>query len=122
MANVKATSDVLYISTKKYVAALDSATGQEIWRTKLPDVTASVISLLIRGGRVYAGTYGHVFAIDRATGEILWMNELPKMGYQHVILAMEGTDSSVQSTVAQAEVMSRRQAAAAAGAAGAAAS
>ena len=103
--------DLLYVASKKYICALDPADGSEVWRTKLPEVSSGVITLLVRGDDIYAGSYGHVFCLSRADGHIVWQNELPKMGYQHVILAMEDADGNGDQAAAMAELAERRAAA-----------
>jgi hypothetical protein len=53
----------------------------------------------------------------------VWQNDLPKMGYQHVILALEGADGNAdQAAAAAAEIAERRAAHASNGAAAATAS
>lgn len=110
---------LLIVATKRFVAALDPADGKEVWRTKLPDVDGSVISLLVRGTDIYAGSYGRVFCLDRSTGKILWRNDLTGMGFQHVLLTMDrpgggdGEDATDQASImAVRELMAKRAAAA----------
>ena len=71
-------SNVLYIGIGGHVLALDSATGEEIWRRKLQSNTFQTI--LVRDGRVYAGVGGELSCLDGATGEILWTNKLKGLG------------------------------------------
>ncbi len=117
MARKKQGGEVLYLATKRHVAALLAETGEELWRTKLPHGdTLGVLSLLVKGDWIFAAGGGHVHGLWRETGEIIWSNDLPKLGYQSVILAMEGVDQST-SQASQAH-WTAAQAAAAAAAAG----
>ena len=101
-------SDYLFIGTSKFVAALDSQTGRERWRTKLPS-RAGIVSILIKGGHILAGHSGHVYCLDKSTGNILWENSLPKMGYQAVMLAMAGAGSTAAVSAAVALEESERE-------------
>lgn len=87
-------NDTLYIGCNGYVAAIDLMTGQERWRTKLQTgaFTAtghSDVSVIVRGGFVFAGSQGHLLCLDSATGAAVWHNELKGMGYNDVSLALE---------------------------------
>jgi len=101
--------NVLYIGTNRHVAAIDPKTGEEVWRTKLPLSTGAVVTILIQGRRLLVGAGGHLFCLDRGTGEIIWKNDLPKMGYQPVLLAMEGAQGSACGDVSAADAVSRRR-------------
>jgi outer membrane protein assembly factor BamB len=111
---------LLYVGTNAIVAALDPATGEELWRTKLPKagMGGSPVTILIKEQRLYVGCYGRAYCLDARTGDVLWQNGLPKMGYHTVLLALEGAQgvSSQDLVVAEAR---RQQEAAAAAAAGA---
>lgn len=62
---------VAYIaSTDKHLYAVDLATGQEKWKTKLGIMKASPA---VKGGRVYVGDVsGNVHCVDTAKGEVKW--------------------------------------------------
>ena len=100
---------VLYIGTNRHVAAIDARTGEEIWRTKLPHSTG-IVTLLLKGRQVFVGVFGHVYCLNKQNGEIVWKNGMPKMGYQPVLLAMEGSVGSVGGDVAAADAERRRSA------------
>ena len=87
-------NNTLFIGSNGYVAAVDVMTGQERWRTKLQSgaFTAtgySDVSVIVRGGFVFAGCHGHLFCLDAGSGAAVWHNELKGMGYNDVALAME---------------------------------
>ena len=109
----------LYVGTNRIVAALDPNTGEELWRTKLPNGTiGSAPSIVIKGQYLYIGCYGYAYCLDKRSGEIIWENGLPKMGYHTVLLTMEGAaGASSQDAAVAAAQRRRQQQAAAAGAA-----
>jgi outer membrane protein assembly factor BamB len=99
--------DRIYVGAAGHVAAIDAATGRELWRTKLRGrgfVTTGIV-----GERVVAATGGHLFSLDPATGSIVWDNELKGLGYG--LISFPGGASALEAAVAAAE---RNQRAAAA--------
>jgi outer membrane protein assembly factor BamB len=91
-------TDVLVIGSNGYVACINTANGQEIWRTKLWDSLlggsrGKDVSVLIDGAHVYAGCYGYVSALDIVTGKIIWENELKGLGHNEIALAKQGTST-----------------------------
>ena len=93
-------SNVLYIGIGGHVLALDSATGEEIWRRKLQSNTFQTI--LVRDGRVYAGVGGELSCLDGATGEILWTNKLKGLGMGLISFSAESEIAMETSAQAQA--------------------
>ena len=88
----------LIVGIGGHVVAVDPATGEELWRTKLKG--GSFVTLRQGPDRVYAGAGGELFGLDRATGEILWNNRLKGLGVG--VLAFEGDDATVASAAAAA--------------------
>jgi outer membrane protein assembly factor BamB len=85
----------LYIGSNGYVAALNPATGQEVWRTELQSgifsaTIASDVCVLEHEGCLFASSRGHVFALDGETGEILWHNDLKGMGHNDITMSIAG--------------------------------
>jgi outer membrane protein assembly factor BamB len=74
----RAKTDVLYIGIGGHAAAIDAATGSELWRTKLK--TAPFVTVQQAGGRLCAGAGGELFCLDVATGQVLWRNRLKGLG------------------------------------------
>ena len=107
----------LYVGTSRYVAALDPQTGGEIWRTKLPHSGGAVVTILIHDRHLYVGHAGHAYCLDKSSGDILWENGLPKMGFNPVLLAMEGAQAASTGGVAAHRSMQRQRSAATGGAA-----
>ncbi len=95
-------SNTLFLGTHSHVAALDRATGAELWRTKLKGALTSddFVSLLVQPDRLYAHTGGELFCLDPQTGAILWKNGLTGLGYGIASLAVEGQPSAPPPLVA----------------------
>lgn len=108
--------EVIYIATNGLVAAINAGTGAEIWRVKLPNgAGANPLTLLIWGERLFVGGKGRVWCLSRSSGAVVWENGLPKMGYQAVLMALEGATGGSDGAAAEmVQVIRRRQAAAAA--------
>lgn len=86
-----------------HAAAVDVATGTELWRTKLKGGDTVTIHLL--GERVLAGAGGELFCLERQTGQILWRNKLKGLGMGLVTFGGE------QDAAAGARLIAARQAA-----------
>ena len=84
------------LGTNGNIAAIDTATGSELWRTSLKtgglisSTNHQDVSVLLKDGMVLAGCCGHLFCLDAATGNILWHNPLTGLGHNDISLAMEG--------------------------------
>lgn len=107
----------LFVATNKHVAALDPATGIELWRTKLPNAGA-IVSLLVTPDLVFAGSQGQVYALNLVDGRILWQNSLQGLGYHPIILGSLGNigdPGALAATLAAAQAAAAAAAAAAAG-------
>jgi outer membrane protein assembly factor BamB len=69
---------MLFIGVNGTVLAIDRATGQEVWRTKLKG--GDFVNVVLDEGELYATTKGELFSLDPATGTIRWQNELKGLG------------------------------------------
>jgi len=97
-------ANYIFVGTSGQVAAIEKATGQILWKTKVKGgfITGSTyfVTLLVEGNKVYAYTDGELFCLDAASGQILWSNDLPQMGFQLASLAtVAGTNSPVAAEV-----------------------
>ncbi len=65
---------VVYVaSTDKHLYAIDLATGQEKWKTKLAKGSIMKCSPAVKDGVVYVGDVGGtMYAVDAAKGEVKW--------------------------------------------------
>lgn len=112
----------LYVGTNHFVVALDPATGEELWRTKLRGSGhGHPVAILIQRDQLFVGCFGQAYCLDRRDGKILWHNNLPGTGYHAVILAMEGSAGSGPDVLLAANHAKRRADAAASAAASTAA-
>lgn len=68
----------LVIGVGGYAVCLDSATGTEMWRTKLK--ATSIVTVSVSGNRVFAGAGGELFCLDPGSGNLLWRNKLKGLG------------------------------------------
>jgi outer membrane protein assembly factor BamB len=109
---------IIFAGTGRHVIALNSATGEEIWRTRLPSGTSNIVSLMLVGDFLYAGHSGRVYCLDPLTGAIRWENSLRRTGYSAVILGAAGSASSaaVVGAVVAAQAVANAAAASAASA------
>lgn len=79
----------LYVGIGDSVLALDPATGEEIWRTKLKKMSTFVTVSYIHG-RVFAAVSGEIFCLDPLTGEVVWHNPMKGLGLGYVTFTGEG--------------------------------
>jgi outer membrane protein assembly factor BamB len=96
--------DLVFIGIAGHALALDRATGQEVWRTKLKG--SDFVNVTIDGREVFAAARGQLYCLDASTGSIRWENELKGLGWG--LLSIAGGNAA---TASEAE---RRQRAAAA--------
>jgi outer membrane protein assembly factor BamB len=84
---------LLYIGVSGTVLAVDRATGQEIWRTRLK--ATDFVNVVVEDGAVYASARGELFCLDPATGQIRWKNPLTGLGWGLVSIAAAAGSQSV---------------------------
>ncbi len=87
-----AQTSVIFIGIKGSALALDRATGQEVWRTKLKGDFVNVVLLV---GDLYAATSGELFCLDPASGQVRWHNPLKAMGHGLITIASSGGQQAV---------------------------
>jgi outer membrane protein assembly factor BamB len=89
-------TELLYIGSNGHVAAIDPATGRQVWRTQLgggglfSSTRAQDVTVLQHEAYVFAGCAGHLFCLDARTGTERWNNGLEGMGHNDVTLAIAG--------------------------------
>jgi len=86
-------SSAVFLGVHGELVALDRATGQELWRTKLTG--GDFVNLLVDQDRVIATTKGKAFCLDVATGQLLWRNDLPGLGLGLVSIATSSGSTSL---------------------------
>ncbi len=100
----------LMIGIGGHAVSIDSATGTELWRTKLKG--SDIVTIFDAGQYIYAGTSGVLFCLDASTGRILWKNQLKGLGVG-LVTFMSSNDAA-----GAAAVIKQRETAAAVTAAG----
>ena len=78
---------MVFIGIKGFAIALDRATGQEIWRTKLK---GDFVNLVLQDGNLYVAASGELFCLDPANGQIRWFNQLKGLGTGLMAIATAG--------------------------------
>lgn len=68
----------VYVGIKGHVVAVDTATGAELWRTKLKG--SDFVTVGYDEERIYGGTKGELYALEPHTGAIVWCNKLKGLG------------------------------------------
>ena len=109
----------LYLGIKGHVVAVDRATGEERWRTKLAGVrmrTHDFVHLHRDGDAIFASFSGEVFCLDPKSGAVRWHNQLTGLGTGIVAMATDAR-SEASGPATLFEEQHRRDAAAAAAAA-----
>jgi outer membrane protein assembly factor BamB len=102
---------ILIIGIGGHAVGIDTATGAELWRTKLKG--GDFVTVHEAGPRVLAGAGGELFCLETTTGRILWKNKLKGLG-TGLITFMSSDDEAAVAALAK-----RRAQQAAAGAAAA---
>jgi outer membrane protein assembly factor BamB len=98
----------IYVGIKGLVLALDSASGQELWRADLSG--SSFVTVVDDGPRVYALAQGEAYCLDAETGSILWHNPLKGCGYGLGCIAVPGR--LVTQDAATAQIIAEQESAA----------
>ena len=113
----RARGGALYLGIKGHVIAVDRATGEERWRTKLTGVTMRTSDFvhLVRDGDLLVAAYnGEVYCLDPKSGEVRWHNKLSKLGTGLVSIVGEGGRGADDATLTLFAEKQRQDAAAAA--------
>ena len=92
-------AELVYVGCNAEVAAIDLATGREVWRTDLTDTAGMTaeedVAVLHHGAVVLAGCHGHLFCLDAKTGKLNWHNGLEGMGWNDVSVSIDGKVAQV---------------------------
>jgi outer membrane protein assembly factor BamB len=84
--------EMVYIGIKGTVVALDSMTGDEVWRRDL--LGSSFVTVAQDEANVYAAANGEIFCMDKLTGAPRWHNPLNGLGTGLVTIASTAGSSS----------------------------
>lgn len=97
---------LIYAYLNHNLICLHLATGEEVWRTKLPKSGSYVASLLVQDDTVIVGVNGVVHCVDAYTGQLRWTNELKGLGYGNIFLnAATPQAVAIQAASNQAAIM-----------------
>jgi outer membrane protein assembly factor BamB len=98
------TSELVFVGIKGSVVALNRATGEQAWTTRLKGY--DFVNVVVEDGKISASCYGEIFCLDPLTGDTLWHNPLKGFG---VGLAAIATEHNVGSSNAPVLAEKRRR-------------
>jgi hypothetical protein len=104
------TAQLIFIGIKGSVVALNRATGQQVWATRLKG--SDFVNVVLQDGAVLASCCGEIFCLDPLTGIMMWHNPLKGFGTGLATIATEHNAGDVNAPVL-AEKRRRDEAAAA---------
>ena len=110
-------SELVFVGIKGSVVALNRATGQQVWATRLKG--SDFVNVTLQQGIRLASCCGEIFCLDPLTGKGLWHNPLKGFGTGLATIATEYSGGSSNAPVLAEK--RRRDEEAAASAAGVAA-
>ena len=87
----------LFIGVGGHLVAIDPATGEEMWRSKLKGSHVATVSTI--DGSLYGAAGGELCRVDPATGAIIWRNRLKGLGTG--VVAFPGASDVVAASVAE---------------------
>ena len=86
------TSELVFIGIRGSVIALDRATGNQAWATKLKGY--DFVNVVFQDDSILATTHGEVFCLDPLNGTLLWHNGLKGYGFDLATIATDRAASS----------------------------
>ena len=72
------TAQLVFIGIKGSIVALNRATGEQVWATRLKG--SDFVNVVLQDGAVLATTSGEVFCLHPLTGILMWHNPLKGFG------------------------------------------
>jgi outer membrane protein assembly factor BamB len=81
------TAQLVFIGIKGSVVALNRATGQQVWVTRLKG--SDFVNVHLQDGAVLASCSGEIFCLDPLTGVGMWHNPLKGFGTGLATIATE---------------------------------
>jgi outer membrane protein assembly factor BamB len=72
------TAQLVFIGIKGSVLALNRATGDQVWATRLKG--SDFVNVVLQNGAVMASCQGEIFCLDPLTGIGMWHNPLKGFG------------------------------------------
>ena len=80
-------SELIFVGIKGSVVALNRATGQQVWATRLKG--SEFVNVTFQNGMLLASCSGEIFCLDPLTGQALWHNPLKGFGTGLATIATE---------------------------------
>ena len=81
------TSEVVFVGIGRSVVALNRATGEQVWATRIKGY--DFVNVVLDGGSIFATCCGEIFCLDPLTGGVLWHNPLKGFGTGLATIATE---------------------------------
>ena len=81
------TAHLVFIGIKGTVLALNRATGQQMWATRLKG--SDFVNVVLQDEAVLASCCGEIFCLDPLTGIMMWHNPLKGFGTGLATIATE---------------------------------
>ena len=78
VAKLMKTSELIFIGIRGSVVALNRATGEQVWVTRLKGY--DFVNVVVEDDKIFATAHGEIFCLDPATGNGLWHNRLKGFG------------------------------------------
>jgi PQQ-like domain len=83
------TAQLVFVGIKGSVIALNRATGQQVWETRLKG--SSFVNVVLQDGAILAASCGEIFCLDPLTGTLMWHNPLKGFGVGLATIATDQT-------------------------------
>jgi outer membrane protein assembly factor BamB len=81
------TAQMIFVGIKGSVVALNRATGQQVWATRI--MGYDFVNVMLDEGKIFATCRGEIFSLDPLTGQVLWHNPLKGFGTGLATIATE---------------------------------
>jgi outer membrane protein assembly factor BamB len=81
------TSELVFVGIGRSVVALNRATGERVWATRLKGY--DFVNVVVEDGSIFATCCGEIFCLDPLTGDVLWHNPLKGFGTGLATIATE---------------------------------
>jgi outer membrane protein assembly factor BamB len=72
------TSELVLVGIRGSLVALNRATGEQVWATRLKGY--DFVNVVLDGEELFATAAGEIFCLDPLTGDALWHNPLTGFG------------------------------------------
>ena len=100
--------NLVFVGFNGRVAALDTDTGDMVWRWKAPSRVVGYVTLQLLGTtKLIAAIDGYIYCLDPMTGEPMWLNETKGFGTGVTSIVAWGSHTSNDSVIAGAAARTR---------------